>query len=80
MPNIIRIRRSGTAGVSPPAEVLVHGELALNYADGKLFYKDSNNTIQQLNASDGSSGLTNLDGGRPDTDYGGLTSIDCGGV
>jgi hypothetical protein len=79
MANRIKIKRSGTAGVSPPTEALDHGELALNYADGKLFYKDSNNTIQQLNASS-SSGLTNLDGGRPDTEYGGVTSIDCGGV
>lgn len=77
---IIKIKRSGTAGASPPTAALTHGELALNYADGKLFYKDSNDTIQQLNAPSGTTGLTNLDGGRPDTDYGGLTSIDCGGV
>jgi hypothetical protein len=77
---IIKIKRSGTAGASPPSAALDHGELALNYADGKLFYKDSNNAVQQLNALSGATGLTNLDGGRPDEDYDGLTSIDCGGV
>ena len=47
MANTIRIKRSGTASNTP--SVLEHGELALNYADGKLFYKDANNVIQQLN-------------------------------
>lgn len=43
MANTIKIKRSGTANTAPSA--LEHGELALNYADGKIYYKDEANTI-----------------------------------
>ena len=43
MANVIKIKNSGTAGVAPTS--LDFGELAINYADGLLFFKDSNNTI-----------------------------------
>ena len=35
----LQIRKSGTTGVKPTT--LANGELALNYADGKLYYKNS---------------------------------------
>lgn len=41
-----RIRRSGTPSATPSS--LLHGELALNYADGKLFWKDASNVIQSF--------------------------------
>jgi hypothetical protein len=39
---------SGTATNTPTAGNLASGELAINYADGKLFYKDSGGTVQVL--------------------------------
>lgn len=41
-----RIRRSGTPSATPSS--LLHGEVALNYADNKLFWKDANNVIQSF--------------------------------
>lgn len=43
MSNTVLIKRSGTSSVTPTA--LESGEIAINYADGKLFYKNSSNTI-----------------------------------
>ena len=39
MANTIKIKNSGTAANIPAA--LEHGELAINYADGKIFYKNN---------------------------------------
>jgi hypothetical protein len=43
MTNTFLIKRSGTASVTPVS--LESGEIAINYADGKLFYKNSSNSI-----------------------------------
>jgi hypothetical protein len=43
MANIIKIKNSGTSGVVPSS--LDFGELAINYNDGLLFFKDSSGTI-----------------------------------
>jgi hypothetical protein len=43
MANIIKIKNSGTANAAPTS--LEYGELAINYADGILFFKDSSNAI-----------------------------------
>ena len=43
MSNTIVLKRSGT-NTSVPA-TLIYGELAINYNDGKLFYKDAANSI-----------------------------------
>ena len=50
MANVIKIKNSGTA-LSAPAS-LEYGEIAINYADQILFYKDSNNTIVSFDISD----------------------------
>ena len=39
---------SGTATNTPTSGNLASGELAINYADGKLFYKDSSGVVQVL--------------------------------
>jgi hypothetical protein len=49
----VRIKRSGASGNIPSS--LTYGELALNYADGKLFYKASNGSILQFSAAGGGS-------------------------
>ena len=42
----VKIRRSGTTTSTPSS--LDHGELAINYADDTLFWKDASNTIQSF--------------------------------
>ncbi len=66
MANIVKLKRSGTANAAPTANSLEHGELAINYADGILFYKDASNTVisfeinPAFNINDVSADLTNL--------------------
>jgi hypothetical protein len=50
MPNQILVLRSGEAGKVPVS--LAFGELALNYADGRLFYKTSDGQIKALNTGE----------------------------
>jgi hypothetical protein len=50
----IKIKRSGTSSQTPSS--LEHGELALNYADGKLFYKDASDNIAELSTGGGGGG------------------------
>ncbi len=51
MANIIKIKNSGTANSVPTANSLQYGELAINYADGLIFYKDSANTVISFDVS-----------------------------
>jgi hypothetical protein len=51
---VIKIKRSGTSSNAPSS--LEFGELALNYADGKLFYKAANNAIIQFESGGGGGG------------------------
>ncbi|MEE2604642.1 MAG: hypothetical protein VYB19_00610, partial [Bacteroidota bacterium] len=60
MAQTIKLKNSGTSGNTPSS--LVHGELALNYADGKLFYKNSSNNIVELDTG-GSGSFLPLSGG-----------------
>lgn len=48
---IIQLKKSGTPSSIPVS--LANGELAINYADGKLFYKDSTGNIQEISGADG---------------------------
>ena len=43
----IQLKKSGQTGNIPPS--LAHGEVAINYADGKLYYKTAGNTISYIN-------------------------------
>ena len=57
----ISIYYSATASNVPVNTNLVAGELAINTADGKLFYKDSSGVVQVLATKDATSGsFTNL--------------------
>jgi hypothetical protein len=56
MSNILKLKNSGTASAIPSS--LEHGELGLNYADGKIYYKNSSNTIVEFGSA---SGVTDLD-------------------
>jgi len=48
--NVIKIKNSGTASSSPSANSLATGELAINYRDGKLFYKDNLGAVKFFSA------------------------------
>lgn len=51
----IKLYSSGTTTNVPLAADLAYGELAINYADGKLFYKNSGGTVSQFSVSIGGS-------------------------
>lgn len=48
MANKVLLKKSSTAAKVPLTSDLDYGELALNYADGKLYYKTSTNTIKSF--------------------------------
>jgi hypothetical protein len=54
---------SGTASATPTAGNLVSGELAINYADGKLFYKDSSGVVQTLASKAGNVNVSSFNAG-----------------
>ena len=51
MTNTVLIKRSSTANSVPASGNLQAGELAINYTDGNLFYKDNNNGVQLLTSN-----------------------------
>jgi hypothetical protein len=48
MSNQIILKKSSVTGKVPQTYDLEYGEVALNYADGKLYFKDSNNDISNI--------------------------------
>ena len=46
MANVIKIKNSGTANTAPTS--LEVGELAVNYADGKIYYKNTSNAVVEF--------------------------------
>lgn len=56
MANTIKIKSSGLTGNVPAS--LEYGELAINYADGKIFYKNSSNAITELSTGGTGSSIT----------------------
>lgn len=41
----IALKNSGTSGNTPTALSLAYGEIAINYADGKIFYRTSSDSL-----------------------------------
>lgn len=50
MPDIIKLKRSGVTGAAPTSLEL--GEIALNYSDGKIHYKNAAGSIVEFGGSD----------------------------
>jgi hypothetical protein len=50
MANRVLLKKSSVAGRVPQQGDLEYGELALNYSDGKLYYKSAGNVISSFNA------------------------------
>jgi hypothetical protein len=58
---VIAHKKSATPGATPPA--LANGELALNFADGIIFYKHANGSIASIQSTGGNSfGTVNANG------------------
>jgi hypothetical protein len=59
MANKIFVKRSSVAAKVPLTTDLDYGELALNYTDGKLYYKTAGNVINFIDAINTTATLTN---------------------
>jgi len=64
MTNTVLIKRSGTANAVPSSGNLSLGELAINYADGNLFYKDSGGAVKLIASNQFVSVTGNVTGGN----------------
>lgn len=62
MSTTIKLKKSSVTGNSPNPANLEYGELALNYADGKLFFRKNDNTLSYFSTSGGAGGASDLDG------------------
>lgn len=62
MANRIILKKTSVPGKVPVTTIedaeagLAYGELAINYADGKLFYRNATNAVAQIGGSGGGSG------------------------
>ena len=59
MANNIILKKSSVTAKTPLTSDLQYGEVALNYADGKIFYKTSTNTIDLFPSATATATLTN---------------------
>ena len=64
MSNTILLKKSGTANAVPLPVDLALGEVALNYTDGNLFYKDAGGTVNLLVSNKFVSVTGNITGGN----------------
>jgi hypothetical protein len=64
MANTILLKKSGTANAIPLPGDLALGEVALNYTDGNLFYKDGGGTVNLLVSNKFVSVTGNITGGN----------------
>ena len=82
MANVIKIKGNGTSGASPSD--LQHRELALNYADKRLYFKNADNQIDYFAAGIGEQEVNDITihGVFPTGDYGdfGIGTVDAFGV
>ena len=62
----IYLKRSSVTGKAPSANQLEYGELAINYADGHIYYKNSQNTVKKI-GSDLESQINTLKTSKLDT-------------
>lgn len=54
----VSLYHSSTPSATPPAGNLVNGELAINIADGKLFYKDNLGVVKEISGAGGGGNTT----------------------
>jgi len=51
MAQIVKLKRSNTPGAIPESSSLEFGELAINYSDGKVFFRKNDESVQTLVAT-----------------------------
>lgn len=51
MANTIKLKKSSVPGKVPESDSLTHGELAINYSDGILYYKTASNAIRSFKSN-----------------------------
>ena len=64
MANTLLLKRSGTANAVPLAGNIAIGELAINYTDGNLFYKNNSGVITVIASNQFLSVIGNITGGN----------------
>ena len=64
MSNTIQLKRSSVPNSVPSAGKLVAGELAINYSDGNLFYKNTSNVVTVIASNKFLSVSGNVTGGN----------------
>ena len=74
MTNTILIKRSGAANAVPASGNLSFGELAINYADGNLFFKNVGGTVQTIASTQFVSVTGNITGGNVNAGSGIITT------
>lgn len=76
----ILLKRNTVSGVVPDPTELDIGEVAVNAADARLFTKKTDGTVGEIGTGSVSTTISYIDGGNPDSNYGGIDPIDGGGV
>jgi len=80
MANKVLLKKSSTSAKTPLITDLDYGELALNYADGKLFYKTSGNVIDSYASITATATLTNKTLTSPTINGGALSGTFSGAI
>ena len=78
MANQVILKKSSVAARVPVAGDLAYGELALNYADGILYFKKPDNTISSISTSSGGGTTTNaltIGSGLSGTSFNGSSAV-----
>ena len=80
MANKVLLKKSSTAAKVPVVGDLDYGELALNYTDGKLYYKTASNTIDSIPSVSATATLTNKTLTSPTINSGALSGTFSGAI
>jgi hypothetical protein len=62
MPNKVLLKKSSVAAKVPLAADLDYGEIALNYQDGKIYYKKADNSIDSFTSASAVTGVSSVAG------------------
>ena len=73
MANQVILKKSSVAARVPVAGDLAYGELALNYADGVLYFKKPDNTISSISGS--TTGVLTIGTGLTGTSFNGSSAV-----
>jgi len=80
MANKVLLKKSSVAAKVPLSSDLSYGELAVNYADAKLYFKDSGNAIQYFVSTGSTDTLTNKTLTSPTINSGALSGTFSGAI